>query len=169
MLGLTIGCAAATTTSSIRYRSAISTRSRRSLPAYCSKERLFAVRGRQRGGRHAANSRHKARQAPPVNPRRNEEYFSATPAGAVRFTILASNDGAEPCLDELEIYRARARTRRATSPCHRPAAWQVPREILLAILATSWDISTTANMATTKAGSPASGVVAGCRSICGKW
>ena len=46
---------------------------------------------------------------PPVNPRRNEEYFSATPASAVRFTILASNDGAEPCLDELEIYRAGAK------------------------------------------------------------
>jgi mono/diheme cytochrome c family protein len=43
---------------------------------------------------------------PPVNARRNEEHFSPTPARAVRFTILATNDNAEPCIDELEICEA---------------------------------------------------------------
>ena len=43
---------------------------------------------------------------PPVNAGRNEEPFSPTPARAVRFTILATNDNAEPCIDELEIYEA---------------------------------------------------------------
>ena len=36
----------------------------------------------------------------------NEEHFAPTPARAVRFTILATSDNAQPCLDELEIYEA---------------------------------------------------------------
>lgn len=40
---------------------------------------------------------------PPVGPVRNEEDFGAVEAKWVRFTILATT-GAEPCLDELEVY-----------------------------------------------------------------
>jgi hypothetical protein len=43
---------------------------------------------------------------PSINAQRNEEHFSAVPARAVRFTILATSDNAEPCIDELEIYEA---------------------------------------------------------------
>jgi hypothetical protein len=44
---------------------------------------------------------------PPVDSRRNEEYFSPIRTRRVRFTILATNDGAEPCIDELRIYARR--------------------------------------------------------------
>jgi len=44
----------------------------------------------------------------PVNARLNEESFPTTEAVAVKFTIRATN-GAEPCLDELEIYDASGR------------------------------------------------------------
>jgi len=43
---------------------------------------------------------------PPVNARRNDERFAATPAKVIRFTIAATSDGAEPCVDELEVYAA---------------------------------------------------------------
>jgi hypothetical protein len=72
---------------------------------------------------------------PPVESRRNVERFRAVPARFVRFTIAATNDGIEPCLDELEIYtagetprnvalasaraRARASSVLAGSPLHR--------------------------------------------------
>ena len=49
----------------------------------------------------AAGSGRKVR--PPVNARMNEEKFAPTDAVAVKFTILAAS-GAEPCIDELEIY-----------------------------------------------------------------
>ena len=39
----------------------------------------------------------------PVNPRRNVERFTPVEAKYVRFTILATT-GAEPCIDELEIF-----------------------------------------------------------------
>jgi mono/diheme cytochrome c family protein len=39
----------------------------------------------------------------PVNVRRNIDRFAPTPARFVRFTVLSTNDGTEPCLDELEI------------------------------------------------------------------
>jgi len=42
---------------------------------------------------------------PSVDPRRNVERFPAVVARAVRFTSLATT-GAEPCLDELEVYSA---------------------------------------------------------------
>ena len=41
---------------------------------------------------------------PPVNPRRNVERFRPMEARYVRFTVAATNDGAEPCIDELEVY-----------------------------------------------------------------
>ncbi|HEV8003696.1 MAG TPA: DUF1553 domain-containing protein, partial [Planctomycetaceae bacterium] len=41
---------------------------------------------------------------PPVDPRRNEEQFAAISARRVRFTIRGTNDGSEPCLDELQIF-----------------------------------------------------------------
>ncbi len=40
----------------------------------------------------------------PVDARRNVEDFTPISARFVRFTILATNDGTEPCLDELQIY-----------------------------------------------------------------
>jgi hypothetical protein len=41
-----------------------------------------------------------------VMPGSNEEHFSPTLARAVRFTIRATNNNIEPCLDELEIWTA---------------------------------------------------------------
>lgn len=46
---------------------------------------------------------HKATR-PPTNPRRNVERFERVEARYVRFTITATNNGAEPCIDELEVY-----------------------------------------------------------------
>ena len=41
---------------------------------------------------------------PPVNARRNVEDFAPITARFVRFTILATNTGNEPCLDELQVF-----------------------------------------------------------------
>jgi hypothetical protein len=41
---------------------------------------------------------------PAVNVRRNVEDFPAVTARFVRLTVLATRDGAEPCLDELEVF-----------------------------------------------------------------
>jgi hypothetical protein len=41
---------------------------------------------------------------PPPSPRKNEEKFAAREARFLRFTIRATNDGTEPCLDEIEVY-----------------------------------------------------------------
>ncbi|HBI41902.1 MAG TPA: hypothetical protein DDY78_03470 [Planctomycetales bacterium] len=41
---------------------------------------------------------------PPVQPRRNVERFRPITARYARFTIAATTDGTEPCLDELEVY-----------------------------------------------------------------
>jgi hypothetical protein len=41
---------------------------------------------------------------PPVQPRRNVERFHPITTRYVRFTITATTDGTEPCLDELEVY-----------------------------------------------------------------
>jgi len=46
------------------------------------------------------------KRRPPVNPRRNVERFPAVEAKFVRFTSTSTNDGIEPCIDELEIYAA---------------------------------------------------------------
>jgi hypothetical protein len=43
---------------------------------------------------------------PPVDSRLNDEHFSPLRTRRVRFTIRATNDGSEPCLDELEIFGA---------------------------------------------------------------
>jgi hypothetical protein len=43
---------------------------------------------------------------PPVHPRRNVERFARMEARFVRFTVTATNDGTEPCLDELEVFSA---------------------------------------------------------------
>lgn len=42
----------------------------------------------------------------PVSPLANVEEFSAVVAHAVRFTVRATTDGLEPCLDELEVWTA---------------------------------------------------------------
>ncbi|MGP0067579.1 MAG: DUF1553 domain-containing protein [Isosphaeraceae bacterium] len=52
---------------------------------------------------------HPGRDAPDramVNPRRNVERFAPVPARMVRLTILATADGIEPCIDEIEVYTA---------------------------------------------------------------
>ena len=41
---------------------------------------------------------------PAVNARRNVDEFPPVEAKFVRFTILATRDGAEPCLDELQVF-----------------------------------------------------------------
>jgi hypothetical protein len=43
---------------------------------------------------------------PAVSARRNVEEFPPVEAKYVRFVVLATADGAEPCLDELEVYAA---------------------------------------------------------------
>jgi mono/diheme cytochrome c family protein len=48
----------------------------------------------------------KETRRPPVNPRRNVERFLPTAARLIRFSVSATNNGIEPCLDELEIYSA---------------------------------------------------------------
>ena len=45
---------------------------------------------------------------PPVNARRNVDDFPPTIARFVRFTVLATGDGTEPCLDELQVFGASA-------------------------------------------------------------
>ena len=45
-----------------------------------------------------------APKRPPVNPRRNVERFRPIEARYVRFTVAATTDGSEPCIDELEVY-----------------------------------------------------------------
>jgi hypothetical protein len=44
------------------------------------------------------------RDRPPVNPRRNVEWFAQVEAKFIRFTIHATNDGSNPCIDELEVF-----------------------------------------------------------------
>jgi hypothetical protein len=41
---------------------------------------------------------------PPVSPERNVERFAPLTARFVRFTVTATTDGTEPCVDELEVY-----------------------------------------------------------------
>lgn len=41
---------------------------------------------------------------PAVNARHNEDVFPPAGARFVRFTVLATNDGAEPCIDEIQIF-----------------------------------------------------------------
>ena len=43
---------------------------------------------------------------PMVNPRRNVERFTPVRARMVRLTILATSNGTEPCIDELEVFTA---------------------------------------------------------------
>jgi mono/diheme cytochrome c family protein len=63
-----------------------------------------------------------------VNPRRNVERFAATKARVLRFTILATADGTEPCVDEIEVFTAA--TRDHAAPSKRETA--VPSNIALA-------------------------------------
>jgi hypothetical protein len=41
---------------------------------------------------------------PPVSPLRNVERFAAVSANFLRFDVQATNDGSEPCIDEMEVY-----------------------------------------------------------------
>lgn len=44
--------------------------------------------------------------APPVNAEKNVERFPATRAKWIRFTVLATNNNSQPCIDELEVFTA---------------------------------------------------------------
>jgi hypothetical protein len=46
---------------------------------------------------------------PSVDSRRNDELFPTVRTRRVRFTVRATNDGSEPCLDELQVF-AKGRT-----------------------------------------------------------
>lgn len=48
------------------------------------------------------------KQRPPVNSRQNVERLKPTPTRFVKFSIFATNNGIEPCIDELEIWSAAA-------------------------------------------------------------
>ncbi len=52
----------------------------------------------------AARSPKRPGLRPPVSARGNVERFTPTEARFVRFTIESTNNGGEPCLDELEIF-----------------------------------------------------------------
>lgn len=39
-----------------------------------------------------------------INPRRNVEDFAPVAGRFIRFVVLATRDGSEPCLDEIEVY-----------------------------------------------------------------
>jgi hypothetical protein len=45
-----------------------------------------------------------SKRRPAVNARHNVEDFSPVEARYVRFTVLATSDGSEPCLDELQVF-----------------------------------------------------------------
>ena len=47
-----------------------------------------------------------SQRRPAVVPTRNVERFEPTPAQAVRITVQATNNGIEPCIDELEVWTA---------------------------------------------------------------
>lgn len=51
-----------------------------------------------------------ARPLPAVDVKRNEDPFEPIEARFVRFTVTATNNGSEPCLDELEVYGDDERT-----------------------------------------------------------
>jgi mono/diheme cytochrome c family protein len=54
---------------------------------------------------------------PMVNPRRNVERFAPIRTRMVRITILATSNGTEPCIDELEVYTvATGDTKARTEP-----------------------------------------------------
>jgi Protein of unknown function (DUF1553)/Protein of unknown function (DUF1549)/Planctomycete cytochrome C len=58
---------------------------------------------------------------PPVNARCNEDVFPSVEATSVRFTITASS-GAEPCIDELEVYDEAGQNVALASKGARPSA-----------------------------------------------
>lgn len=54
--------------------------------------------------RHRLARDHSSIERPAVNARRNVDSFQPIRARYVRFTVLATRDNTEPCLDELQIY-----------------------------------------------------------------
>ncbi len=79
--------------------------SRRREAAAISAE-LAAIDRRLDESEPLANPSADAPTRPMVNPRRNVERFAPVKARMTRFTILATNNGIEPCIDELEVYTA---------------------------------------------------------------
>ena len=89
-----------------RFRPAFSRRSSRPLPRRRRKRFSRSRRNLPTSKRRRSRGRLRLPKAlrPPVNVRRNVENFKPVMARFVRFTILATNDGMEPCLDELQIF-----------------------------------------------------------------
>ncbi len=79
--------------------------SRRREAAAISAE-LAAIDRRLDESEPLANPGADAPTRPMVNPRRNVERFAPVTARMIRLTILATNNGTEPCIDELEVYTA---------------------------------------------------------------
>jgi mono/diheme cytochrome c family protein len=69
-----------------------------------------------------ANPTADAPTRPMVNPRRNVERFAPVKARMIRFTILATNNSTEPCIDELEVYTATSSESPGTIPTPRNVA-----------------------------------------------
>jgi mono/diheme cytochrome c family protein len=72
---------------------------------------LARIEHRLDGFEPVAQSGRDAPVRPMVNPRRNVERFAPMPARMVRLTILATADGIEPCIDELEVFTQPTRDR----------------------------------------------------------
>ena len=72
---------------------------------------------RQQAGRRPASTRE---LLPSVNARLNVEQFAPVDAKYIRFAITATNGG-EPCIDELEVYRAEEETSSALPRASTPA------------------------------------------------
>ena len=127
-LGLTSSARGATTTSSTRSRqrdyyglqAVFAGVSHGRARGRCARFRGASARGggdRRRAGaaidrrldetEPLANPDSDAPTRPMVNPRRNVERFAPVRARMIRFTILATSNDTEPCIDELEVYSAR--------------------------------------------------------------
>lgn len=68
-----------------------------------------------------ANPASDAPTRPMVNTRRNVDRFQPIRARAIRFTILATSNEIEPCIDELEVYTVPGKEKPNTAPARNVA------------------------------------------------
>ena len=81
-------------------------RERRSREVAAINTELAQIERRVDGGEPLASPDYDNPARPMVNARRNVERFGPVLARMVRLTILATADRTEPCIDEIEVYRA---------------------------------------------------------------
>ncbi len=77
------------------------------MPSDGNKEKQIAALREKIAASRAELAKYEAKLPPrrlPVNAKENEETFAPMQAKFVRFTAEATNSGAEPCIDELEVY-----------------------------------------------------------------